>query len=252
MTDHKESSDWVRAIDEGAGYSAPDVSAFRRLLGYMHQYSFYRAICKYAKSGDVVLEAGCGWATSSFALANRKVRIIAIDISETLVVTLQNLQTSLGGDIATNIKFQVGDILKMDIDRPCDLVFSDGTYEHFPELEDRKIILKNTKNILKDGGFVAVAVPNLFNPFFRMVVDAKMPTMHPFTINTLSDELELNGFSVVETGYSFVNPGFEQWVKSRWMIWPIRLVSIVFRFFPKFIQSLIAAHIYCIAKKNIR
>lgn len=217
----------------------------------MAQYEYYKAVQKYVRPGQSVLEAGCGWAFTSFALAEYGARATAIDISPKLVTDLQRLQQQLGGAYTSHLSITVGDIFRLPaLGQTFDAVTSDGTYEHFLKDSDRKDILGSVRAVLREEGLFIVAVPNLRNPFFRFVVERKMPDMHPFTIESLVKELKQGGFCVLETGFSFVNPGFQQWIKSRWMTAPIHMVNAVFPLLPRMGKSLLGAHVFCVAKKT--
>lgn len=247
---HRESENWVKTIDEGKGYAAVEPHVFKKILARISQYVIYDAVIKHTRPGQSVLEAGCGWAVSSFALAEQGRSVTALDISEKLISNLQDLQRTLGEPFTKNLTLVVGDIFRLaDLNKTFDVLFSDGTYEHFLQDDDRRKIVQQMKAILRLNGLLLVAVPNLKNPFFGSVVDQKMPAMHVFTLRSLVKELEEGGFHVIETGYSFVNPGFEQWAKSRWMISIIRLADAVFPFLPRFLKSMCAAHFYCVARK---
>ena len=243
---------WVRVIQEGKGYSGIDASRFRRLIDQTKKnYALYKVLRRHVANGSKVLEAGCGWACSSFALAEDGISVTAIDISEKLIEDLKEVQKELGGPAQSNLKLLPGDIFKLaELREKFDVIFNDGTYEHFLNAEDRKTILRDTCNQLKQNGKYIVAVPNVENPFFRWVVDPKMPAMQPFSLKTLAAELEAGGFQVIEQGYQFVNPGFEQWLKSRWMAQPVWMVNGAFGYFPKFLKKTVAAHIYCVAQKS--
>lgn len=248
---NRESHAWIRTIDEGKGYTAIHAPLFRTLLSHIKGYAFYRTLLRYIRPGHTVLEAGCGWAISSFALAAEGgVSVTALDISEKLITDLRYLQTELGGTYAAHLTLMTGDIFHLrEIRRTFDVVYSDGTYEHFLDEEDRRKILEEVRSVLPVKGIFIVAVPNLRNPFFGSVVDAKMPAMYTFTITSLAAELERGGLRVLETGFSFVNPGFEQWVRSRWMVAGIRTVSTFFHYLPRSTQGFLAAHLYCVAQK---
>ena len=245
-------SDWVQTIEEGKGYAALPVPAFERLLLRMPTYAFFRAVERHCKPGSFALEAGCGWALTSFALAARGVRVTAIDISSQLIEGLQTLQKEIPGEAyRKNLTLQTGDIFRLhETGQRVSVVFSDGTYQHFLERSDREDFLRNISAILEPGGKFIVAVPNLQNPFFSAVVDERMPAMQPFTVFSLAAELEQAGFRICEKGYSFVNPGFEQWVQSRWMIGIIRIANAVFPYLPRPVKGIFAAHLYCVAERS--
>lgn len=252
-TPNKESSAWIRTIEEGKGYAAIDASLFRKLIGRITEYAFFRALRRRIRPGDAVLEVGCGWAMSSFALAGEGgVSVTALDIAEKLIADLRHLQKELGGSYATHLTLVAGDAFRLHeiMERTFDVVFSDGTYEHFLRDEDRQKFLEQARAVLRNGGIFSVAVPNLHNPFFRSVVNPTMPAMFPFTLRRLATELHQGGFRLLETGYSFVNPGFEQWVRSHWMVAGILAMNALFRYLPRPVKGLLAAHLYCVAQKT--
>ncbi len=244
----KGSQDWIQTIQEGKGYTPIAADTYRKLLQNISEYSFFRTLKKYVKPGDKVLEAGCGWAFSSFALASKGISVTPVDISGILIANLITLKRELGQPYDQCLSPVEGDIFKLDqIVEKQDVIFSDGTYEHFTE-DERCIFLQKITESLSAGGKFIISVPNLHNPFFRVVVGNKMPLCYPFTMKSLSQELIVGGFQIEEKGYSFVNPGFEQWVKSTWMIIPIRMVNRIFRILPKWIKIIFCAHFYCVAR----
>ncbi len=249
MSTQDQSQAWVQTIEEDKGYSAPDPGVFRALLRRMPRYAFFDAVLRHLPRSVTVLEAGCGWAMSSFALAERGNTVTAIDISEKLIRDLQILQRQLGGQYIQNLTLDAYDIFRLqETGWSFDAVISDGTYEHFLQETERASFIRNIRAVLKPGGFFIVAVPNLHNPLFASVVDPKMPAMHPFTLMSLKEELIRSGFDVLETGYSFVNPGFAQWVQSRWMIAGVRVADAIFGFLPRPLRRIFSAHLYCVAR----
>ncbi len=254
MTDlqlHEASELWITLIKNKKGYQAIDPSSFKKFLRKIRTYVFFQRLLHFTKPGSTVLEAGCGWALSSFALAERNIRSTAVDISPELIADLKTLQVQLGGNFVSYLECVVGDIFKLSaLGKTVHVVYSDGTYELFFDINDRKRILKNFRSILTQDGTLVLAVPNLHNPFFGMAVDqTKMPAMQPFTLEILRSELEAGGFTILEDGYSFVNPGFEQWIRFRLLIYPVKIVNVVFRFLPRSARGILAAHLYVVAKK---
>ncbi len=244
----KGSQDWIHAIQEGKGYTPIAPDSYRKLLKNIDEYSFFRTLKKYVTSGDKVLEAGCGWAFSSFALAQKHINVIPVDISGTLIASLIKLKHELGQPFDQFLSPLEGDIFHLDqIVEKQDIIFSDGTYEHFTKNE-RIIFLQKIKSSLSLGGKFIISVPNMHNPFFGFVVGNAMPLCFPFTMKSLSSELIAGGFQILEQGYSFVNPGFEQWAKRKWMVIPIRMCNGIFRFLPTRMKILFCAHFYCVAE----
>lgn len=247
---HQASEEWIDTIKSQKGYQAIDAERYRKFLRRMKNYVFYRRLRAYTLKTDTVLEAGCGWALASFALAEEGIRVTAIDISPELITDLQRLQTELGGNFQSHLACTVGDIFRLpELGKTVNVICSDGTYEHFLERSDRMNIFKNFRDILTENGKVALAVPNIHNPFFGTAVDQKMPAMRPFTLSELRQELEEGGFKILEDGYTFVNPGFEQWISARWLIPPVKALNVVFPYLPRFLKKVCAAHIFVFAEK---
>ena len=244
-------TDWIRVIEEGGGFPRVDLDTFRRLIEKTQNYRFFQVLRKHVKLDDAVLEAGCGWAVSSFALAREGIHVVALDISDKLIQDLQNIQHQWGKGAPNSLELLVGDLFKLDeLGRQFACIFSDGTYQHFLHPEERKEILENLHRRLRHKGKLIVAVPNMKNPFFKFVVGSKMPPMQTFGLKSLRQELERGRFEVIEDGCAFVNAGFEQWLKARWLTWPVNAVNQIFERLPRLAQSLFAAHIYCVARKR--
>lgn len=243
--------EWVRVIHEGKGYSALSARVLRQYLEDTDHYLFFEALLRYAKPESPVLEAGCGWAISSFALAQRGFRTVAVDISPELMKRLREVQRELGGREKEYLELVEGDIFHLDsLNRKFGLIFSDGTYEHFLKARERRDLLASFFRALQEDGKLILAVPNLGNPFFGAVVAQTMPAMHSFTIDELIAEMEGGGFHVLEKGYAFVNAGFRQWLRSGWMAYPVLFVNSIFRSLPPFLQRSLAVHLYCVARKK--
>ena len=245
------SEEWKRVINAGTGYFDLEPSVYRDLLEKTKKHNLlFRALCRYASSSSRVLEAGCGWGFPSFALAERGVSVVALDISEKLIEGLRKIQGEMNGSTRSHLRLVVGDIFRLsELGQTFEIVYNDGTYEHFLRPDERKEILRNTWECLSPKGKYVVAVPNLRNVFFQWMVAPKMPPMQPFTFETLTDELEAGGFRVIERGYHFVDAGFEQWLRFRWMAAPVWWANGMFSILPRLFQKRMAAHIYCVAEK---
>ncbi|MBI1934676.1 hypothetical protein HYS30_03345, partial [Candidatus Peregrinibacteria bacterium] len=89
------SQDWVETIERDRGYSALEMHAFGALLDRMPSYAFFRALLRHLQPGETALEAGCGYALSSFALSKRGVNVTAIDISTKLIADLRRIQGAM-------------------------------------------------------------------------------------------------------------------------------------------------------------
>jgi len=173
---------WVRAIESGGAYPAMAVAAHRRNLIRTRQYGFFRVLERFVREGDRVLEAGCGWAYSSFALAALGRRVAALDASQKLIGDLAALKEALGEPYRSNVELIAGDIFRLEaLGRSFDVVFHDGTYPLFVHLEERRLILEQVRKTLGPGGRYAVTVPNLHNPCYGLAVEEKGLALERFS-----------------------------------------------------------------------
>lgn len=244
-----QSQAWIKTIEDGRGYQAPDPDAFRKMLKQLGRHDLYKAMERHLPISAAVLDAGCGWATESFGLASRGNAVLAVDISEKLISDLQLLKTRLGAPYDKNLTFAVQDIFELNrTGWSFDAVISDGTYEHFIEKEEREDFLRNVRSVLRPHGLFIVGVPNLHNPLFSFVVNSKMPAMLSFTVESLAEELKQGDLRILECGYSFANVGFGQWTRFRWMIPAVMAANSIFPFLPKALKRIFSAHLYCVAR----
>ena len=111
-------------------------------------------------------------------------------------------------------------------------------------------MLQNISSALVDHGKYIVAVPNLCNPLFYMALsNDDVPDMYTFTMSKLITELQHNDFKILESGFLFVASGFEQWIKGRWLVFPIKLIDMIYFRLPLLLQKTLAAHLYCVGEK---
>jgi 2-polyprenyl-3-methyl-5-hydroxy-6-metoxy-1,4-benzoquinol methylase len=242
--------DWIKAIDSGI-YIKTDINTFHETLRKTIENTFYKILCRYSNRKDKILEAGCGMAYISFALVKEGFQTTALDISENIIKYLINLKSECGfqGDYPLFIS---GDIFELDkLNKSYDVVFNHGVYEHFLNKDDRKSALSNIYNSLNKNGRYIVAIPNLINPLFNSAISHdQVPKMAVFDSQSLQSELREAGFNILESGYLFVGPGFEQWLKTAWLAYPIYVVDKMWGIMPFFLRKMIAAHIYCVAQKS--
>ncbi len=248
----KRPSHWIEAIEADQAYREISVSDLQRLVSQAKKrYQFYRTLKRYVQAGDCALEVGCGWAISSFALAEDGALVMAMDLSPRLIENLRKVQAEWGAPYSEVMNFECADIRSLSkADKRFDVVFSDGLYEHFLDPAERSAMLNNCRTLLKSQGKLLIAVPNLKNPFFGGVVSSKMPDMACLSVEDLRSELRSAGFQILETGYSFVNPGFSQWLQGAWMKPFVKGADFLYEFIPMNLKRIVAAHIYCVAQKK--
>ena len=105
------------------------------------------------KSGDVILDAGCGIGGSAIWLAkNYDTKVVGITISEKQLEEAKNLSLKNGVDLFTN--FYKRDFLNSGFDNESFSVV--WTIESVCHAEDKKDFLKEAYRLLKNGGRLIV------------------------------------------------------------------------------------------------
>ena len=244
--------EWIRVINSGRAYSKLQPDDLMNNLEALSVKYFSKILRGHISKEDEALEAGCGSALNSFCLAYNGIDVTSLDISEKLIQALQQVRKLLSREVTSNLQFVVGDVFQLNkLDKKFSLVFNHGVYEHWICRKDRDRMLQSISSVLADKGKYVVAVPNLKNPLFHAALSSnEVPDMYKFTLSELEDELIQNGFKIVETGYLFVGPGFEQWLKRAWMAYPIRFIDKFYPKFPNVLRMLLGAHMYCVAMSN--
>jgi len=117
-------------------------------------------ISNYLKEGDWVLDLGCGNGRLATMFVNLPVNYLGIDQSNELIKIAK--QQFANQD---NIKFLVGDILKIDYQKQFDLVLLFAVLHHLPTPELRLKVLKNVYQALKPNGRLIMTNWNLWQIF---------------------------------------------------------------------------------------
>ena len=104
------------------------------------------------KSQDVVLDIGAGTGAVSFALAPYVKRVIAVDISESM---LQEAKRKAQDSNIENIEFVVGDFLNLNVDEKVDAIVSNIALHHLTD-EDKAKAIANMGSLLNDSGRIVL------------------------------------------------------------------------------------------------
>ncbi|WP_446810224.1 class I SAM-dependent methyltransferase [Methylomonas sp. 2BW1-5-20] len=117
-------------------------------------YLFHCAqICEVIKSGDIVLDLGCGPATQLAMVArlNPRTQFIGMDLSEEM---LNKAQAHIKQRNLTNVEFRQGDITELSslADASIDAVMSTVVLHHLPDLTALEGTFAEIKRVLKPGG----------------------------------------------------------------------------------------------------
>lgn len=110
-----------------------------------------------------VLDVGCGVGTLDFYLALNGARVDAIDISKRAIRTANKTKKVLGFE--NEIKFLVGDFLKVDLKNTYSLVLLSEVLEH---ISDPSSVLIRLHELLRPNGFIFLSVPSKDAPLYRL------------------------------------------------------------------------------------
>ena len=104
--------------------------------------------------GMRVLEIGCGTGLFTEYFTQSGVEIIAVDISPSLIQKAKTRNRS------SNVKFLVRRFEECDVEGPFDAIIGSSILHHL-EIHDA---LKKIINLLRPGGTISFAEPNILNP----------------------------------------------------------------------------------------
>ena len=153
-----------------------------------------------ARPGDRILDLGCGSGIFSHRLAQRGLRVVAVDISAKL--------TGIGRRLYPEVEFQVGDAERLPFSGGVfDAAFLGGVIHHFP---DPAPLAREVARVVKAGGTFFAFDPNRHNPFMYLYrvrsspfysPAGVTPNEQPVRATEVMRAFELAGFDV-ETGFA--------------------------------------------------
>ena len=128
--------------------------------------SYIALVSNYAKPNSFVLELGCGNGLSARMLKDRRHRVIGTDLSSAFLKETAQWEDE-------RLRYLACDVLNLPFDEDAfDLVCSNEMIEH---VTDAKKSLNEMIRVVKPGGRIIIAAPNLCSPlvplfdFFRML-----------------------------------------------------------------------------------
>jgi trans-aconitate methyltransferase len=136
---------------------------FYRLMGvpdpahYLHFLYFKRGLAELGRDPTNILDAGCGRGDYSLYLARRfpAARVLGIDIDEQRIARNQDTARRMG---LTNVRFEIGDLVRQRWDDPFDFVFSVDVLEHIVEQE---AAIANLMRSMRPGGVGFFHIPTV-------------------------------------------------------------------------------------------
>jgi alkylated DNA repair protein alkB family protein 8 len=120
-------------------------------------------IDKYIKSGDKILDLGCGNGRLLELLKDKGVEYIGVDNSRALIKIAQERYNKIPN---VEYRFVVADALDLSFpENSFDAVISLAVLHHIPSVEKRKKFFREVKRVLKPEGILILTVWNLWqNP----------------------------------------------------------------------------------------
>jgi methyl halide transferase len=96
--------------------------------------------------GETALEFGCGTGTNAIELARRGYRVTAIDIADVAI----DRAREKARQAKVTVDFRAGDLTRMDLDLPYDVLFDSGVY-HGIRTRDLAGFLKTVRRASRPG-----------------------------------------------------------------------------------------------------
>jgi 2-polyprenyl-3-methyl-5-hydroxy-6-metoxy-1,4-benzoquinol methylase len=146
----------------------------QRIL-YMRHLVAYRYIYQKIRTGNRVVDIGCGEGYGPYLLSTRAAEVIGYDVNEKVMISAREKYCRF----ANNLSFKTYDGLTIpEKDGTCDQVTCFQVIEH---IANQERFLEEIKRILKPQGTVAISTPNrlTFSP------DGKL---HPFHVREFTAE----------------------------------------------------------------
>ena len=116
----------------------------------------FEFIKKLVRSGDSVLDLGCGNGRFYQYLHDKKIKYLGVDVSKKLISKAKKLNPAA--------LFKAVDILNFKSQEKYDLILMVAVLHHIPSDGLRKKILENIRGILKKDGILVVSCWNLWTP----------------------------------------------------------------------------------------
>jgi 2-polyprenyl-3-methyl-5-hydroxy-6-metoxy-1,4-benzoquinol methylase len=151
------------AVAESAvAYFSDNVEQFRALYatspGFQERIEIWsRLLRRYARSGGVAIDMGCGPGVFSFLLADLGLNVVGIDGALDMVQDCEAQREKRG---LPNLRFIQGtlpDIDETTLER-ADLLISSSVVEYIEELDETLALFAR---LMKSGGILMVSMPNV-------------------------------------------------------------------------------------------
>ena len=152
---------------------------------------------------DHILDAGCGSGVFSFELAKRhpEADVVGVELEQSLVDRANEVARRSG---LANVRFEQGDVTKLDQNEAFDLIVSVDNFEH---VEDDIAAMRALCRALRPGGRLVTHVPGYerrWRLFGRRVnFDVPGHIRPGYRAEELVEKLEAAGFEVTSHQYTY-------------------------------------------------
>jgi len=156
------------------------------------------------KSGERVLDLGCGWGTFSFILAPQVKEVVGLDFSQRSVDICKEQAQKRG---LTNVSFVQADATKTGLPADSfDSIIAADLFEHlYPE--DSNLVIAECFRILKPGGIMSIWTPHRGHIFEilknrNIILEKDISHVDYKSMRRMKDYLKQNGFTVNRAYYA--------------------------------------------------
>jgi len=215
---------WAQYFEsEGDNYRIRDGMSFLRRFT---RSPFIQLIHGYAqlKPGSRALEAGCASGKFSVCFAMLGYTVTALDFSPAMLENAARLRQAVERQTGPlNMQFVRGDLEHLDLEPDqFDLVFNEGVVEHWLEHTERRAVLSNMARVTKQGGAVAVIVPNGHHPRMTYWIAnspafLSAPPMIRYDPQSLRGDLASIGLVDLQIDGIYAWRTIDQWPTSRFL-----------------------------------
>lgn len=182
---------------------------------------------RYVHSEMTICDAGCGSGFYSNYFISKRCSTYCIDYSEKAIelakkVTLDKAERYIIMDILNDDNCR-------ELRNTFDLIYTDGLFEHFSIIDQRKL-MGNLIAMKKENGIIITFVPNIltyWEPIRRIHLNMPGIKEKPFTMKMLTSLVEKSGQKIIEKGGIHVLPfDTSPEILARWIGSSIYVVSM--------------------------
>ena len=194
--------------------------------------------------GYRVLEAGCGGGGHGLALALAGCEVTLLDYAESVLDSARRNLTDLEQRVGQRLPVTLlGDDLTAPAHGPLegfDLVYNIGVIEHIRDVTERTAFVRAMARCARNGGFVAVAIPNNVHPWAKRWRRAGFPWLQEdhrlceaaISQAQLEETLREAGLGSIRIDGYAVHETLLKWPKRKWLELAVRGAARVFE--PRF------------------